>query len=514
MVSENGKNEGLIYYRVSTEEQAVHGISLEQQEGACKKHAEKLGITIDRIFHDDGVSAKTTNRDGLQEMLAYCMKNAARIGSVIVYRIDRLSRNMNDYTNILVLLAKLKIKLISVTEAVDESPVGQYIGNLRAASAQFDNQMKGQRTTDCMQTKFAKGYWQWRAPVGYKNEKNDLGEKAIVPDGERAKHITWIFEEFSKGASQLTELCGEVNKRGFRTREGNKMSAQLISKIIRNRFYAGWMEAFDQEIMGVHEPIVSNDVFALCQSILRGVTREDAISYARRDEDFPLRHFVRCGYCARPLTASFSRNKAGNHYPYYRCYLKECETTVRSLPKKKLEGEFTELLEQITFKKDFSEALKEVIADVWQEQYKTINQNRTKISGELERMEGEKRKLIDMMKKDLLGEEDFKEEFKAVKEKILDTHAALTDMKLETFAVDEAVQFVFTTLEDLVKCWEDATYDQRMSLLSLIFAEKPLYSYPKFETPVLSPILETKKAFHEGKSSLVTPGRVELPLRA
>ena len=189
---------GLIYYRVSTEEQATLGISLEQQDNACHRKAKEIQGNVDKVFHDDGVSAKTANRDGLQAMLEYCKKNYKTIDFIIVYKVDRLTRNVNDYSTILVLLSKLNIRLISVTEAIDETPAGQFIGNVMAANAQFDNQIRGERTRDCMLTKLEKGYWQWKAPIGYKNTKTKVGEKIVTPDPERAQHTGWIFDEFVK----------------------------------------------------------------------------------------------------------------------------------------------------------------------------------------------------------------------------------------------------------------------------------------------------------------------------
>ena len=89
-------SKGIIYYRVSTEDQAQNGVSLEQQKNYCLEYAKNHEIEIIKLFHDDGVSAKTTNRKGLQELLSYCQKNYKNIDSVIVYKIDRLSRNVKD----------------------------------------------------------------------------------------------------------------------------------------------------------------------------------------------------------------------------------------------------------------------------------------------------------------------------------------------------------------------------------------------------------------------------------
>ena len=510
------KKRGLIYYRVSTEDQATHGISLEQQKNACLEYAKRNDIEVVEIFHDDGVSAKTVKREDLQKMLKYCEKHYKEIGCVIIYRIDRLSRNVNDYTTILMLLSKLQIQLASTTEAVDESPTGQFVGTLMAANAQLDNQLRSGRTKDCMKTKFEKGYWQWMAPFGYKNMKTITDTKIIVLDPDRAPFVIWIFQEFSKGTLTLEEIRQQLNRKGVRTMKKKEISPQLMSKIIRNRFYTGMMTggkglgSDEDEQRGVHEAIVDDVTFFLCQDLLRGKPRADAISKSRRNELFPLRHQIRCIYCDRPITASLSTGKSGEKFPFYRCYYTGCPQGVRkSIPKAKLEKEFSDYLQTISPKNAFLKAFKAVILDVWDEQYEALNQERKRLTDELDRFNEEKRKLIDMKKKELLPDDDFRIEFAIVKEKIEKQFTILENTKLETFNIDEAVSFVFGIIERLPEVWEKANLPQKHQLLCLIFAEKPLYAYPKFETPVLSPILQTKTAHLVGESSLVTPRGIE-----
>ncbi len=502
----------LIYYRVSTEEQASFGLSLEQQEKACRQYAEHNGIEIIDVFHDDGRSAKTTNREGLQEMLSFCTKRAKDIDCVIVYKIDRLTRNVNDYSNVLVLLSKLNIKLVSTSEAVDETPIGQFIGNFMAANAQLDNQVKGERTRDCMKTKFEKGYWIWRAPLGYKNIQTETNDKIVVPDPERAPLITWMFKEYATGIHTLEDIRVELNAKGLKTRAGKKISSQAISKMIRNSFYWGEMHAYGIIQMGFYDPLIDQSTFLRCQELISGSKREDNIAKKRTNEAFPLRHFITCGYCGRPMTGGFSTGKGGGKFPYYRCYYKDCPTKVRSIPKKKLENEFHKYLKQITRKKKFLKAFKAVILDVWDEQYSMINQDRQRINTVIDKLEEEKKSLIRMKKKELIPDEDFRNEFDEVKIQLTSKRHELEKTKFETFDIDEAVNYVFGVIADLPEIWNEAKTKQKQQLQGLIFPEKPVYLDGKFETPELSPVLVTKKTSRNEKPLLVTPGGIEPPL--
>ena len=197
MKDENAKSlKGVIYYRVSTAEQAEHGFSLGNQREACLKHAMANGIEIVGEFHDDGASAKTADRDGLQEMLKFCSTNTGKVDCIIVNKIDRLSRDVNDYTNIRALLHRLKVRIISTTEAVDNTPFGKFIGNIMATVAQLDNDVRSERVTDGMVKCLESGRWPWKAPLGYLNYTDPTGRKEIVLDSERHETVTYIFEEF------------------------------------------------------------------------------------------------------------------------------------------------------------------------------------------------------------------------------------------------------------------------------------------------------------------------------
>lgn len=504
---------GLIYYRVSTDEQATHGVSLDQQQKACRDIATRDDITVEQAFSDDGVSAKTKDRPGLQAMLEYCMKNADRIDYVIVYKIDRLSRNVNDYSSILVLLKKLNIQLLSVTEAVDETPVGKYVGNLMAATAQFDNDVRGERTKACMRTRVEQGYWCWRAPTGYRNARDADGRAIVEIDSERGPFVTWAFEQYSKGVLTLEEIRIELNRKGMRTLYGNEISPQVMSKMMRNKFYIGIMVVDEQEYQGVHDPLTDKETFMRCQARLRGENPEDAIAKKRKNEAFPLRHEVICVFCGRPLTAAFSTGKSGKKYPFYRCYYKECTTDTRSIAKQKLEAEFKEFLGEISGKKKFSKAFQAVILDVWKEQYAMLNAERERLTKKIDRLEGEKKSLINMKKKDLLPDNDFKIEFASVNEKVQREYEMLEETKLETFDVNEAVEYVFDILCRLPEVWSDADFTQKQQLQSLIFPEKPVYTYGGFETPQLSPIFALNADSFVSESTKAPVRRIELRLQ-
>lgn len=156
-----------VYLRVSTAEQ-VENYSLDTQERSCFEFCEREGLDVVRVFREEGESAKTANRPELKAMLNACATDGRRAGisSIVVFRVDRLARAVEDYAAISSALASLGIRIRSAGESFDDSPAGKLVENLLAAVAQFDNDARSARTVEGMKEALRRGRWVWRAPLG------------------------------------------------------------------------------------------------------------------------------------------------------------------------------------------------------------------------------------------------------------------------------------------------------------------------------------------------------------
>ncbi len=500
----NKTKQGIIYYRVSTKTQAEHGYSLDNQRDYCIEKAKHKNIDIIKEFYDAGASAKTINRIGLQNMLSFCTKNKKNIDYLIIYKIDRLSRNTEDYIAIKQILITLSIKLISVTEDINDTPSGKFLANLMASVAQLDNDNKSQRVTDGMKKALEAGKWPHEAPIGYINKQSIIGSKSIELDKKKHRYVKEIFEKYSTGNYTEEEIRQIVNKKGFKTKYGKKVSFQLIHKILINKFYMGVMMSYGGEYQGIHKPIISEDIFYKCQKLLR--TKDK--NYKITNEDFPLRNFVICGECNRPLTASYSTGKLGKKYPYYRCYNKKC-LAKKSLAKKKVEEDFFNYLKEITPDKKYLEAFKIILKDVWENRYKEINKESELLKIKINDLEENKSRLIELVKDNVLDSEDFKKEYNKVKEDLYDKVSTLNEIKVEEFNINDVIDYCFNFISDIPKHWERLNYDKKLKLQGLIFTKNPVYTYPGFETQGLSLIFQQKKTYQDDKSLLVIPRGIE-----
>jgi site-specific DNA recombinase len=158
----------VVYVRVSTKEQ-THNLSLPTQRKACEDYCLRQGWDVARVFMEQGESAKTADRTQLQAMLAYCRANRKFVQFVVVYNLSPFSRDTGAHRALRGLFAGLGIALRSATEAIDDSPAGRLMESMNASIAQFDNDVKADRTRAGMRAALEAGRWTFQAPIGYRN---------------------------------------------------------------------------------------------------------------------------------------------------------------------------------------------------------------------------------------------------------------------------------------------------------------------------------------------------------
>ncbi len=135
----------VIYCRVSTKEQ-TQNLSLPTQRRACEEYCRREGLEIARVYMEKGESAKTANRTELNALLAFCRENEKNIGYVVVYSLSRFAREAREHHALTGVLAGWGIALRSATEPINESPTGRLMESVIASIAQFENDVKAERT--------------------------------------------------------------------------------------------------------------------------------------------------------------------------------------------------------------------------------------------------------------------------------------------------------------------------------------------------------------------------------
>ena len=302
----------VIYVRVSSEEQAKHGFSIDNQKRQCTEFAEKQGYNVAQVFVDEGKSAKNLERPEIKELMAYCSKKKNKIKAVIIWRLDRISRNNEDYHGALrPLFERMGIKLLSATEANVNTIEGDLMRNIGMSFAEYERKVIGVRTLAGLKQKAELGEYPHKAPIGYKNISREDGSKTIVIDDKQAFYVKRAFEMYDSGMYSIRSLTAELYNEGFRTSKGRRIPKTSIEYMLKNIFYTGVFE-FDGKMYdnAKHKAIISKEVFYRVQDRIICPNK-----IKKQSLDFAYTGLFRCGHCGCQLTAELKKGK----YIYYHC---------------------------------------------------------------------------------------------------------------------------------------------------------------------------------------------------
>ena len=240
-----------IYVRVSTQDQAQHGFSLDAQQDSLKNYAQALGYEIFNIYKDEGKSAKNLNRPEMQELLKDAEQR--KFQAIFIYKLDRFSRSLKDLILTIDKLKEWGVDFISLQDKIETaSASGKLMFQIIGAFAEFERNIIGDRTSFGMERKAKEGGFITKAPFGYK-----LVNKQLLIDEESSGKIKQIFEEFLTSEISLTQLA---KKNGFTTAG--------IKKLLQNTTYIGKVKFANKETDGQHEPILDQQLFKQVQEKL------------------------------------------------------------------------------------------------------------------------------------------------------------------------------------------------------------------------------------------------------
>jgi len=222
----------VIYVRVSTKEQ-TENLSLPTQLRACEEYCRRQGYEILERYHEEGESAKTTDRSQLQALLKYCRTHKGKVHFVVVYNLTRFAREKYDHFALHAHLKSLGISLRSATEPIDDTSTGKLMEGVLASFAQFDNDVRSDRTRAGMKAALELGRWTFPAPLGYLNAPK-WSNTSLVHDPERSPLMRQAFEDLATGQYSKQEVIARATEAGLRSRKGLKLSPQSFGQMMRN----------------------------------------------------------------------------------------------------------------------------------------------------------------------------------------------------------------------------------------------------------------------------------------
>ena len=468
----------IIYVRVSTTEQVKFGYSLESQEEVCLDYAKGNNYEVLKVFSEKGESAKTADRTELNEMLSFAKKNKKSIDALIVYKMDRLSRDTHDSFDIRSSLKKLNITLRSVTEPFDDSPIGRYMVTNTFSMAQLENETRGERAKLGMKQAVKSGRWLWNAPLGY--EYKYVNQKSYLVPSKDADTIRKIFNDFVSGKKQY-EICEEIKESGI------KISRQHLSNLLKNPLYIGKLvtKLFDYEpIDGIHEHIIDDITFYKAQNILSPKKKQYNIKYK---DEFPLKRFLKCPECNRNIAGSYSKGRP-RRYAYYHCVTKGC--SFKSAKRKLTEESFFYYLNSFSIKEDIINKVFEKIRNSLKDKQADNTNTLKGIKKEITLLETKKDRIIELLIDGTLPKDIYNKKISEVETEIINKKIQLNDFEDNRLDVDDIIDCGKEFLLDLPNLWVNSSIDKKRKLQDSLFPKGIYLENNEFRTTEMSSVLK------------------------
>lgn len=313
-----------VYTRKSTDEgldQEYNSIDAQRDAGHAYIASQRAQgwIPVADDYDDPAFSGGNMERPGLKRMMADI--EAGKIDVVVIYKIDRLTRSLADFSKMVDVFERYAVSFVSVTQQFNTTTsMGRLMLNILLSFAQFEREVTGERIRDKIAASKRKGMWMGGIPpLGY-----DVENRRLVPNEPEAKLIRHIFQRFVELGSSTTlvkelQLDGAISKSWItqdgKTREGRPIDKSLIYKLLGNRTYLGELRHKDQWYPAEHPPIISRALWDSVHAILatngrvRGNNTRAKVPYLLKGIVF--------GYDGRALSPWHTTKKNGRRYRYY-----------------------------------------------------------------------------------------------------------------------------------------------------------------------------------------------------
>lgn len=217
------------YIRVSTEDQAENGVSLAAQRERLEAWAVATGRHIDEIIADEGVSAKNLKRPGMKRMMQGV--EDGEIGAVVVLKIDRISRSLEDLLYLIKRFQQTRTEFASVMDALDTSTaIGRFFIQLKGALAELESGQTGERTKMALTHKRRDGKAYGPTPYGWKR----VGDK-LVKDEDQQRVVGEIRYWIGRIGLSYRAMCDKLRETGRKPPNGKEWHPSSVRSILSNK---------------------------------------------------------------------------------------------------------------------------------------------------------------------------------------------------------------------------------------------------------------------------------------
>lgn len=306
----------VLYARVSSKEQEKEGFSIPSQLKLLNKYATDNRF---QVVHEylDVETAKKSGRTGFIEMIEF-LRNEAKLKQpslcriLLVEKTDRLYRNLKDWVTIDELDLEIHFVKENVILSQESRSSEKFMHGIKVLMAKNYIDNLSEETKKGMIEKAEQGIYPSFAPLGYINVECN-GKRFIQPDPEVGWQVCKLFEWYATGNYSLLELTKKSHNEGFVSRKSGQMVPKsVVHKILKNPLYYGEFRWAGKMYKGIHEPLISWDLFDRVQEVMAEKGRRKT---GQQKHNWAFQGLLSCGHCGCAMVAEIKKKR----YIYYHC---------------------------------------------------------------------------------------------------------------------------------------------------------------------------------------------------
>ena len=379
MAEKQTKKRCAVYCRKSVEDaemQSFNSIDAQREAGENYIASQKANgwVCVPTRYDDYGYSGGNTNRPALQQLMKDC--EAGLVDIIVVYKIDRLSRSICDFSELVKKFDEYGVQFVAVTQEINTATSsGRMMLNILMTFAQYEREIISERTKDKLFASKRKGMYTGGVVVlGYKAVNKKL---VIIP--EEAELVRRIFQRYIEIQSPKM-IAAELNTENLKTKTGKPWQTASVYRILNNHTYVGEINYKGTTVYeGEHEGIIDAETWERTREILKANSPvKDPSKRTRRD--IPLRGIIKCGHCGCPMMPSYGKKKGVTYY-YYLCEkhvksVSESECPVKKVPAGMVEQLVQEQLDRVFHSREVITELAErtqlpqrVVSDIFRDNF-------------------------------------------------------------------------------------------------------------------------------------------------
>ena len=297
----------------------------ESAENYIKSQQNEGWVSSEERYDDGGFTSANIERPGLQKLLSHIKEG--HINCVVVYKVDRLSRSLLDFSQLLEFFDKQNVTFVSITQHFNtNNSMGRLTLNILLSFAQFEREIISERTRDKLSAARKRGQWLGgHPPFGYL--RNPLEKGKIIIEPSEAEVVRKVFSLYLEKNSAL-DVAHTMNEAGFLTPSRNTKTGKTIGNnrytitriiyILKNYVYVGKVNYQGQIYPGLQPAIIDEETFNKVQNKLAN-NRLDRKAYKNKDCSGLLSQVLKCKLCQSAMVHTYTIKKGRHKYRYYLC---------------------------------------------------------------------------------------------------------------------------------------------------------------------------------------------------